>query len=52
MPLLVDALPPLYRDLLDAVRARLRAEDRADLADGVLLELWRQRVLSVPPGRG
>jgi Fe-S-cluster containining protein len=33
------------------VRARLRAEARADLDDGVLLELYRQRVLGVPPGR-
>jgi hypothetical protein len=33
-----------------AVRARLRAQEHADLSDGVLLELWRQRVLSTPPG--
>jgi hypothetical protein len=32
-----------------AVRARLRAEERADLADEVLLELYRQRVLAPPP---
>ena len=31
------------------VRARLRAQEHADLADGVLLELWRQRVLSTSP---
>ncbi|HEX9308745.1 MAG TPA: hypothetical protein VF894_14720 [Anaeromyxobacter sp.] len=31
------------------VRARMRREERADLADEVLLELWRQRVLSAPP---
>ena len=36
---------------VDAVRARLRAEDHADLSDEVLLELYRQRVLSPPPGR-
>jgi Fe-S-cluster containining protein len=35
-----------------AVRARLRDEERADLADEVLLELYRQRVLAVPPRRG
>lgn len=34
-----------------AVRARLREEERADLDDGVLLELYRQRVLGVPPER-
>jgi hypothetical protein len=34
------------------VRARLRAEDHADLSDEVLLELYRQRVLSPPPRRG
>jgi hypothetical protein len=34
-----------------AVRARLRAEEHADLADEVLLELYRQRVLAPPPGR-
>lgn len=32
------------------VRARLRAELSADLADEVLLELYRQRVLTVPAG--
>jgi hypothetical protein len=36
---------------VDAVRARLRAEERADLSDEVLLELWRQRVLTPPPPR-
>ncbi|BDG01142.1 YkgJ family cysteine cluster protein [Anaeromyxobacter oryzae] len=36
---------------VEAVRARLRAEDRADLADGVLLELYRHRVLAPPPRR-
>jgi hypothetical protein len=30
---------------VEAVRARLRAEEQADLADEVLLELYRQRVL-------
>ena len=35
-----------------AVRARLRAEEHADLSDGVVLEVWRQGVVSVPPGRG
>lgn len=34
------------------VRARLRAEERADLADDVLLELHRQRVLVAVPSRG
>jgi Fe-S-cluster containining protein len=34
------------------VRARLRAEERADLADEVLLELYRQRVLAPPPPAG
>jgi hypothetical protein len=38
------------REPLAAVRARWRAEARADLSDDVLLELWRQRVLSPPPG--
>lgn len=32
------------------VRARLRAELQADLADEVLLELYRHRVLGPPPG--
>jgi Fe-S-cluster containining protein len=32
-----------------AVRERLRAEERADLSDDVLLELYRQRVLTPPP---
>jgi Fe-S-cluster containining protein len=31
------------------VRARLRAEDHADLSEEVLLELYRQRVLTPPP---
>jgi hypothetical protein len=35
-----------------AVRARLRAEEHADLSDDVLLELYRQRVLAAPPRRG
>jgi Fe-S-cluster containining protein len=35
---------------VEAVRARLRAEERADLADEVLLELYRHRVLAPPPG--
>jgi Fe-S-cluster containining protein len=34
-----------------AVRARLRAEERADLSDEVLLELYRQRVLVEPRPR-
>lgn len=34
-----------------AVRARLRAEEHADLSDDVLLELYRQRVLAPPPRR-
>jgi hypothetical protein len=34
-----------------AVRERLRAEEQADLSDDVLLELYRQRVLTPPPGR-
>jgi Fe-S-cluster containining protein len=38
-------------DPVAAVRARLRAEERADLSDDVLLALWRQRVLSAPPSR-
>jgi len=33
---------------VEAVRARLRAEERADLADEVLLELYRHRVLTPP----
>ena len=35
-----------------AVRARLRAEAQADLADEVLLELYRQRVLVDPRAAG
>jgi Fe-S-cluster containining protein len=34
---------------VETVRARLRAEEHADLSDEVLLELYRQRVLSAPP---
>jgi len=34
-----------------AVRERLRREERADLADEVLLELYRHRVLTVPTPR-
>ena len=34
-----------------AVRDRLRREERADLADEVLLELYRHRVLTVPARR-
>lgn len=37
---------------LAAVRMRWRAEDRADLADEVLLELYRQRVLTPPDAAG
>jgi hypothetical protein len=37
-------------DPVEEVRERLREEEHADLADGVLLELYRQRVLSTPPG--
>ena len=36
---------------VEVVRARLRAEEHADLSEGVLLELYRQRVLSPPGGR-
>ena len=35
---------------VEGVRARLRAEEHADLADEVLLELYRHRVLTPPPG--
>lgn len=34
---------------VSAVRARLRAEEHADFSDEVLLELYRQRVLTPPP---
>jgi Fe-S-cluster containining protein len=37
---------------VEAVRARLRAEDRADVADEVLLELYRHRVLVGPRAGG
>jgi hypothetical protein len=37
---------------VETVRARLRAEEHADLADEVLLELYRQRVLTPPPRGG
>jgi Fe-S-cluster containining protein len=37
---------------VSAVRARLRAEEHADLSDEVLLELVRHRVLTPPPRRG
>jgi Fe-S-cluster containining protein len=35
---------------VDRVRARMREEEHADLADEVLLELYRHRVLTPPPG--
>jgi Fe-S-cluster containining protein len=51
-----EAYPLLVRftgeEPVAAVRARLRAEARADLADEVLLELYRQRVLVDPRAGG
>jgi hypothetical protein len=51
-----EAYPLLVRftgeEPVGVVRARLRAEAQADLADEVLLELYRQRVLVDPRATG